>query len=369
MEFNIDKQTFLAGLQTAQNVADRKTTMPIAANVLLKCLDDKLEVAATNLMVSVVANLDADIKQPGGITCSAKTFYDVVKSLPDQEDLEISVSTTEANYAEVNAGKVRFQIVGMSDEDFPSFPDTTGLEFHSLEASVVADLFTKVFFSILPEETRPHLNAAFMEVEQGTLRLVSTDGHRLSKAEASISEDFSLPEPILIPRRGVQEIRRLLEGAAESVEMSVAKEYLFVRADKVLMAVRLNDEKFPPYDEVIPSDLDKKIVVERAGFMDALKRVSLLSTEKTKGIRLRLIKGAMEVLSRNPDLGEASEEIEVDYDGDEFVVAFNSRYFQELLGEMSGEEVIVEFGEELDPCLVRPVETSSYLGVIMPLRF
>jgi DNA polymerase-3 subunit beta len=369
MKFNIDKLTFLKGLQTAQNVADRKSTMPLAANVLLQCKEEKLFCAATNLMVSVLAELEAEVKENGGITCSARTFYDVVKSLPDQSDLEITVETTPTNFAEVKADKVRFQIVGMSDEDFPAFPQTDDLEFSSLDSNVVGDLFTKVFFSILPEETRPHLNAAFMESKEGVLRLVSTDGHRLSKAEASIGDAFELEKPILIPRRGVQEIRRLLENTEDQFEIAVKGEYLFVCADSVTMAVRLNEEHFPPYDEVIPSDLDKKVVVERTAFMDALRRVSLLSAEKTHGIRIRLKKGAMEVLSRNPDLGEANEELDVDFEGEEFVVAFNSRYFVELLSEMDGDEVTIEFGEELDPCLVRPVETSSYLGVIMPLRF
>lgn len=369
MKFNIDKQNFINGLQNAQNVADRKSTMPIAANVLLKSVGDKIECSATNLMVSVKTFLIGDIEKEGGITASAKTIYDVVKSLPDDEDLSISFSTTESNFAQIDAGKVHFEILGMSDEDFPSFPDYEGADFHAVDSNLLADLLTKVYFSILPEETRPHLNAAYMEADGKVIRLVSTDGHRLSKAEAHVEEGLSLDEPILIPRRGVQEIRRILEGADGDVEIAVTDQYMFCKTENVLMAVRLNDEKFPPYGEVIPSDLDKKVVVERDSFIDALRRVSLLSAEKTKGIRIRLDSGKMDVLSRNPDVGEAREEIEVSFEGEEFIVAFNSRYFSELLSEMAGEEIILEFGEELDPCLVRPVETDEYIGVIMPLRF
>jgi len=369
MKFNIEKKNFIIGLQNAQNVADRKSTMPIASNVLIKSKEKSVECYATNLMVSVKTTLQGEVKKPGGITASAKTLYDLVKSLPDEEDLSISFDTTENHTAHIDTNKVHFEVIGMSDEDFPSFPEHENIEFQSINADVLNDILSRVYFSILPEETRPHLNAAFLETDGEIIRAVSTDGHRLSKAEATLEKSLKLSDPILIPRRGVQEIKRILESTMEDVELAVGDKYLFIKNDSVVMAVRLTEEQFPPYGEVIPKDLDKKVVVERTSFVDALRRVSLLSAEKTRGIRIRLNSGKMDVLSRNPDLGEAREEIEVSYEGDEFIVAFNSRYFSELLSEMDGEEIIMEFGEELDPCLVRSVGNDDYLGVIMPLRF
>lgn len=368
MKFTIDKTEFLKGLQIAQNVADRKSTMPIAANVLLECKKGLLQVGATNLVVSVRAKGGAKVEEEGGITTSAKTIFDVVKSLPDDPDQEILFTKSETNFAEISVGKVRFQIVGMSHEDFPKLPEPGKLIFEEVDAQTLSDLVSKVFFSISPEETRPHLNAAFVEADGKTLRMVSTDGHRLSRAEAPVGNELKFNGGVLIPRRGVQEIRRLVEGDDGKIEMALGEGHLFLRNDYVLMAVKLSEEKFPPYEEVIPKDLDKKIVLLRTAFMEALRRVSLLSTEKTHGIRFRFSEGKLEILSRNPDLGEASEEMEVDYEGEEFVIAFNARYFVDALSEMVSEEVILEFGEELDPCVLQPVDTSDYLVVIMPLR-
>ena len=369
MKFTIDKKNFIFGLQNAQNVADRKSTMPIASNVLIKCMGEKIECSATNLMVSVKTFLEGETESNGGITASAKTIYDLVKSLPDDNELKVVFSTTDSNTACIDAGRVHFEVLGMSDEDFPSFPDNKKKEFKTVDGGILNNLLSKVYFSILPEETRPHLNAAFIQVEGSTLRAVSTDGHRLSKAEAEVGNSFSLEKPILIPRRGVQEIRKVLESSTGDIEIAVSDKYVFLKNQSLIMAVRLTDEKFPPYEEVIPKDLNKKVVVERTAFLDALRRVSLLSAEKTRGIRIRLDSGKMDVLSRNPDMGEAREEIEASYEGEEFTVAFNSRYFSELLSEMEGEEIIMEFGEELDPCLIKPVDSDDYMGVIMPLRF
>lgn len=368
MKMNIQRGDFLKGLQVAQSVADRKSTMPIAANVLLESKSGKLHIGATNLVVSIRANLDASIEEEGGMTTVAKTLFDIIKSFPEDPDLVISFQKTESNSADITSGKVRFQILGMSHEDFPKLPDAEGASFVEVPTDLLELLISRVFFSISPEETRPHLNAALMESDKEAIRMVSTDGHRMSKAESSVGSSLDIGSGILIPRRGVQELRKLLEISKESVEMAFLGDHLFIRNEFVLMAIKLSDEKFPPYEEVIPKDLDKKIVVVRSAFMDALRRVSLLSTEKTRGIRLRFSEGRIEILSRNPDLGEASEEIEVDYEGEEFVIAFNARYFMEALAEMDSDEVILELGEELDPCLVRPVDTSDYLCVIMPLR-
>lgn len=368
MKFSIEKDEFLKGLQIAQNVADRKSTMPIAANVLLECREGALHIGATNLVVSVRARVEAKIEEEGGITTSAKTIFDVVKSLPEDPELRISFVRSETNFADIAVGKVRFQIVGMSHEDFPKLPEPGKISFRKVNARELSGLISKVFFSISPEETRPHLNAAFVEADEGVLRMVSTDGHRLSRAETSVEEKFKLASGVLIPRRGVLEIKRLVEAEEGEVEIALGSGHLFLRNDYVTMAVKLSEEKFPPYEEVIPRDLDKKIVLLRSSFAEALRRVSLLSTEKTHGIRLRFSAGKLEIQSRNPDVGEACEELEVDYEDEEFIIAFNARYFMDALAEMESEEVILEFGEELDPCILQPVDTSDYLVVIMPLR-
>ncbi|MCD6499201.1 MAG: DNA polymerase III subunit beta [Deltaproteobacteria bacterium] len=369
MKLSVDKHQFLTGLQLAQAVADRKGTLPMTANIRLDATDDQLVCSATNYVVAVKTTIPAECSENGSICLSAKTLFDVVKSLPEV-DSAVLVSTNEAHHAVIEAERARFQIMGLPADDFPNLPETQKDDFSEVHPDALLSLVRKVFFSILTEETRPHLNSALWESHDDILRMVSTDGHRLSRADAHLEDSVDLfSEGILVPRRGLTEIRRLLEGTSGTVKVAVEKPYLFLKTESVLMAVRLIDEKFPPYEDVIPSDLVRRVVAERGALLDAIRRVSLLSAGATHGIRFRLTKGLMEVLSRNPDLGEAHEELEVDYDGDEFMAAFNAQYFQDFLPEIDSEELVLEFGEELDPCLIRPVDSDDYVGVIMPLRF
>jgi len=369
MKLTVDKHQFLIGLQIAQAVADRKSTLPMTANIRLDAIDDRLVCSATNYVVAVRASIPAECSENGSICLSGKTLFDVVKSLPEG-DSAVSVTTNEAHHALIEAERARFQIMGLPADDFPSLPAMEKGSFSDVDSDVLLSLVRKVFFSILTEETRPHLNSALWESHETLLRMVSTDGHRLSRADAHLGESLDLfSDGVLVPRRGLTEIRRLLESSSGSLGVAVEKPYLFLKTESVLMAVRLVDEKFPPYEDVIPTDLVRRVVAERGALLDAIRRVSLLSAGTTHGIRFRITSALMEVLSRNPDLGEAHEELEVDYDGDEFMAAFNAQYFQDFLPEIDSEEVVLEFGEELDPCLIRPVDSDDYVAVIMPLRF
>ncbi len=368
MKITIERLPFLKILEIASNVADKNSPIPMVSTVLLEADGDGLVCSATNLSVSMKGSVEAQVDSPGRVCLSAKTLYDVVKSLPE-EPATLSLEAQSAASATISMGKSVFKIHGMTPDDFPSLPAPSSSEFLELSAEAFITLVRRVFFSISTEETRPHFNSALLEAEAGLLRMVSTDGHRLTKAEITVEHGLVLDSGILIPRRGLTQIRNLAQASDSTITVAVEKPYLFVRSTGIELAVRLVEDEFPAYSEVIPTDLEKKVVVERAKLIDAIKRVSLLATGVTHGIRLQLQSESMKVLSSNPDLGDASEELEVDYDGEEFIVAFNSRYFTDLLPEMDSEEVILEFGEELDPCLVQPVDATDYVAVIMPLRF
>ena len=368
MKLKVERTPFLKILEIANSVADKKSPIPTVSTILLEAKGDELTCSATNLSVSMRGALAVSVERPGKLCLSAKTLFDVVKSLPEDPS-ELSLESESTNAATISMGKSVFKIHGMQPDDFPSIPTPEEAKFANLAAEAFATLIRRVFFSISPEETRPHFNSALLESDTGLLRMVSTDGHRLTKAETSVEHELESNLGILIPKKGLAQIRNLAQSAEDKISMAVSKPYLFVRSQGVELGVRLVDEEFPAYQDVIPTDLDRKVVVERQGLIDALRRVSLLSTGVTHGIRFHLDNGVMQVLSSNPDLGDAKEELDVDYEGDEFTVAFNSRYFIDLLPEMDSDEVILEFGEELDPCLVQPVDATDYVAVIMPLRF
>jgi DNA polymerase-3 subunit beta len=372
MEFKIEKASLLQGLYLAQGISDRKSTMPILANVLLRTDGkDKLLVAATDLNVTVTAELPCKVDKDGGLTVGAKHLHDIVKSLPGDE---LSLKRTENHYADIKAGKVEYKVVGMADRDFPKLPNHREVKFAKVDAATLRDLISKTFFSISTDETRYHLNGVLFESDGKIGRMVSTDGHRLSKIERPL-EGPKLQTGIIVPRKGLIEVRRALENADGAVELGIHNGHLFLRVKEVALSVKLIDAQFPPYDQVIPKENDKVAVCPRLGLLEALKRVSIMSSDKTWGIKVGLKKGELQVASDNPDLGEAHEELDVGYDGAPLTIGFNARYFIDLLTEMDGDEIKLELNGELDPGLVRPVEDKgqkgaggAYLGVIMPMR-
>jgi len=374
MELKIDKTVLLQGLYLAQGISDRKSTMPILANVLLRTDGkDKLLVAATDLNVTVTAELPCKVEKEGGLTVGAKHLHDIVKSLPGDE---LSMKRADNNYAEIRAGRVDYKVVGMADRDFPKLPNHREVKLGEVDAATLRDMIAKTFFSISTDETRYHLNGVLFETEgagdKAVARMVSTDGHRLSKVERPLPGAPKLAGPIIIPRKGLSELRRALESAKTTVQLGVHNGHLFARVGETTLSVKLIDAQFPPYDQVIPKGNDKIAIAPRNGLLEALRRISIMSSDKTWGVRLALKKGALTVTSDNPDLGEAQEELEVSYDGEPLTVGFNAKYFIELLTEMGGDEVRVELSAELDPGLVRSAdmkgEGKHYLGVVMPMR-
>jgi DNA polymerase-3 subunit beta len=374
MELKIDKTTLLSGLYLAQGISDRKSTMPILANVLLRTDGkDKLLVAATDLNVTVTAELACKVEKEGGLTVGAKHLHDIVKSLPGES---LSLKRADNHYAEIRAGRVDYKVVGMADRDFPKLPNHKEVKLAKVDAATLRDMIAKTFFSISNDETRYHLNGVLFETEgtgdKAVARMVSTDGHRLSKVERPLPGAPKLAAPIIIPRKGLAELRRALESAKNTVEIGVHNGHLFAGVGDTTLSVKLIDAQFPPYEQVIPKENNKIAVAPRAALLEALRRISIMSSDKTWGVRVGIKKGTMTVTSDNPDLGEAHEELEVGYDGEPLTVGFNAKYFIELLTEMGGDEVRVELNAELDPGLVRSAdmkgEGKHYLGVIMPMR-
>ena len=366
MEFKIRKDEFLRGLYLAHGIADRKSTLPILANVLLRTEGkDKILCGATDLNVTTIVSLSAKVEKEGGLTVSARQLYEIVKGLPADE---VSVRRTEQNWAEIRSGKVEFKVVGMSDRDYPKLPAIAEAETSKVESAVLRDMIAKTIFSVSMDETRQHLAGVLFESDGTTARMVSTDGHRLSKVSRPLPGGPKLATGVLIPRKGMTELRRAIETREAPSAIGVHEGNFVLKADDVGLSVKLIDGQFPPYDQVIPKDNDRAFVVSRLALLDALRRVSLMSSDKTSGVRLVVEKGKLRIESDNPDLGAAREEIDVPYKGAPVQIGFNARYFLDLLAEIETPEVRVELSGELDPAVVRPADGSDYVCVVMPMR-
>lgn len=376
MELVISKQNFARGLERTHAVADRKSSMPILSNVLLTTEDTgTLRFAATDLYLGVAATAPAEVKKGGSVAVAARTLFEIVNQLP-QGDVHWTVGPNHA--VEIRCGKIRFRIPGMPGDDFPPLPSPGSAEFVSLDADVLGDLITRTQYSMSTDDTRPHLAGALFEGEARIARMVTTDGHRLSKCDYRMREGMMLHFSMLVPGKGIAELKRLVEGAKRdkgkeegSPQISVASHAgnAFFKRDGVVLSVKLADEQFPPYAKVIPQGQDKRVVVSRTGMIEALRRMKLVSSDKSGGVRLMVSPGSLRIVSESPDVGEGSEELDVDYAGPALTIGFNAAYILDVLGALTEDEVVFELAGELDPGVIKPAgESTLFVGVIMPMR-
>lgn len=364
MEFRIHKAEFIRGLRLAQSIADRKSTMPMLANVLLRVQSkSKLLCMATDLNVSLTAELKVNGGTEGGLTVGAKALHDIVVNLPGDE---VSVRKVENNWAEIKAGKVSYRIVGVPDRDFPKVPDHREAAFGEVDAATLREMIDRTLFSVCNDETRFHLNGVLFESTGTSARMVSTDGHRLSKVDRALAGAPKLSAGVIIPKKGLLEIKKVLDGA-NTCKLAIKTFHAFFVVDDLVLAVKLIDVQFPPYEQVIPKDHKRSAVIDRSTLADAVRRAQLMSNE-ARGVKLAFSDDHITIASDNPDVGEVREDIDAQYKGDTLTIGFNPKYMSELLGQMHSDQVVIELGGELDPGLLRPFTGDDYVGVIMPMR-
>lgn len=367
MELKTKQGDLLAALYWAQNIVERRNTMPILANVLIETLDEDVGVTATDLEVGVRAKLTGDAVKKGKITVNAKKLYEIVREAPQDT---IYLRRLDNDWVEVKSGKSVFKMVGMNAQEFPQFPLFDKQKLSTTPALAMREMIEKTIFSVSTDETRYSLNGVLMEQGgRGVARMVATDGHRLAMIERSIGP-LGLDKGVILPRKGLTELRKVLEGAEDGVVSIGFKENLgLVVRDNVELFMRLIEGEFPEYGKVIPKDNPHSIKMSQDEFLKALRRVSILSSERYKGIKLELKEGKLSISANNPDLGEAVEEIEVDYQGKQLSMGFNARYLIDVLSVLGADgQVEMEFKDEVSPGIIRKVGDEGYTYVVMPMR-
>jgi DNA polymerase-3 subunit beta len=376
MEFKIKRNDFLNALSWTQSVVEKKTTMPILSNALLEVGNQKVRIIATDLEVGVMTQVEAHVAHEGKICVLAKSLHDIVRELPNEE---IQIRQKDETRIEISAGKSQFKIVGMSPDEFPTLPMANEKNSYSLEAKGLKGMLDKTLYAISNDESRYNLHGVYLEqTGEKTLRMVATDGHRLSYVDREVSYPVQLPKGVIIPKKAVYEMKRLVGGtdASDSQEGDVqepvrlvvdGRNFVSQRGDVTLIA-RLIDGEFPDYKAVIPKKQEKGLIVDRQSLMGALKRVSLLLGDRARGIKFSISSGLLELAASNPDLGEAHEELGVDYKGEKLGIGFNPRYFLDILNILEDEKVVIEFNGEVGPCAIRSQLDRGFLSVIMPMR-
>jgi DNA polymerase-3 subunit beta len=388
MDLTVAKKDLLKIVARMQGVAERKSTMPVLANVLLAVDGNKaLRLAATDLYLSLLGRVPAEISKPGSVAVSAKDLFERIKMMPDGP-ISIVTQDNATTTLKASGSARRYTLRGMPGDDFPPLPQPAeGSPTLALDVDVLSELIAKTHFSISTDETRAHLNSALFEWDGDVVRMVTTDGHRLSKVDVKVS-GRQASATMLIPLKAIQELRRLCDemmsehssgasgdGAKKKPELLITQSgsSAFFQGAGTTFSVKLVDAQFPPYSQVIPQSSDKVVRAPRSAFADALRAVSVAASERTGGVKLSLTKGSMRITSESPESGDGYDEIPVEYAGPNMSIGFNAKYFLDVLASITDDEVAIGLSGELDPAVLRPAGATTtserqFLAVIMPMR-
>jgi DNA polymerase III subunit beta len=367
MEFRIAADELKKALHRAQGIVERKATMPILSNVLVTAAKGSVTVTAFDLDIGIVSEHQAEVAKPGAVTVSAKTLLDIVSFVPDAQ---VAVKKLPNNYAEITSGAAHYKIVGMAPEEFPKLPKEDAGQLVKVSGPTLQEMVKKTAYAISTDETRYVLNGVYFEPrEGGRVRMVATDGHRLALVERDLPGDFKLKAGVIIPRKGLFELKRLLDEAPEAeMQLGFAENSALFKKPGLSMVMRLIDGQFPEYQRVIPKEGEKQLLVNRTRLGDALKRIALLSADKSNAVRVALSENLLRITATNPDLGEAKDDLEVAYRGPSLTVGFNARYILDVLAAMETDEVAFELGDEHSPGVLHAPGDRTYTTVVMPMR-
>jgi DNA polymerase III subunit beta len=372
MKFQIQKTDLMGLIGKAQNIVEKRTSMPILINILMSAESGKLKIFATDLEVSLTDEVEIKQEEPGRVAIDAKNLYNLVKEL--NEGL-IWFHKKENNWVEIRQNKSVFNIVGISAEEYPVFPTDSTAEFTTVKAKTFLEMIEKTIYSVSTDETRYHLNGVFFEVLEkngGEYRMVATDGHRLCLVdrEAKGTEISKVKSGVIIPRKGLNEIKKILEANKDAdIEFVIEGSQLIVKLNATMFMIRLIEGKYPAYQALIPQTLKRHLNVPREQLLASLRRVSLLSNQKSKGVTFSVTNNQLQITSQNPELGDAKEELEVDYKSpDEIKIGFNARYLLEAIQAFEDDTVSMDFNDQVSPVVIRPGKDKNYTCIVMPMR-
>jgi DNA polymerase-3 subunit beta len=374
MKIRIGRDELLTGLQRVQGVVEKRNTMPILSNILLEAKQEGAEIVATDLEIGMRGLYKATVQKPGGITVSARKLYEIIKELPSGD---IDLVSGENNWTTIQAGKSQFKVVGLPSTDYPALPSIEREGLTPLAGAGLLELIRKTLFAAGDNDARYILNGLLVTLitseKKTTLRLVGTDGHRLAVAEQDLGKAGvkGAPQEIkaIIPKKAAYEMQRLLEESGDGEPLiGFTKNLMIFRKSGLLLTSRLMEGNYPNYQQVIPKESNKKIVVNRLELESALRRVSVLSKDKANAVKLSIASGRLTLFSSNPDYGEATEEMPAQYEGEALNTGFNARYLLDVFGVMDGEKISLQMDSPLSPCLIQEAETPGFKCVVMPIK-
>lgn len=370
MEILVRRSDLARELHLVQGIVERKNSIPILSNVLAEARSGELRISATDLDVSLQCGCPAQVVEEGGVTLSAKKLYEIVRSLPEAE---VRLTLEKDAWALIRCERSEFRVAGLPREDFPTLPDGRAGRAVELPVSLLKALIQRTQFAITAEDARYYLAGALMVIDKDAAAMVATDGHRLAWAQRKCAIKIAEPLRVLVPRKAITELGRLMDelGPDESVTFHPGDTHLVFSAGGRTLASKMVEAQFPAFEKVIAVAGDKKLAVGREALLAAIRRVSLLSSERGRAVRVAVESGKLELSASSPELGEAREALPIDYTGDGAEIGFNAQYLVEFLQAVGTEQVEIEIKDAESQGMLRPVgETEAeYRYVVMPMRF
>lgn len=365
MKFKIQREAFLKPLQQIIGVVERRQTLPVLGNILVQADGQGLTLTATDLEVELVARVALETEGGGDTTLPARKLLDICRTLPDGAWLEVQVDQSRAT---VRSGRSRFTLATLPAADFPVIDELKGVQVFQLGQKDLKELIDRTHFSMAQQDVRYYLNGLMLELDRTAIRSVATDGHRLAMCEVATQTDIAETQQVIVPRKGVQELLRLLEGGDSAVEIQLGSNHIRVMTPEIRFTSKLIDGRFPDYKRVMPQGGDKQIQADRGLLRQALTRTSILSNEKYRGIRLSLDENVLRIQAHNPEQEEAEEELEVQYAAEPLEIGFNVTYLLDALGALPGDDVRILLSDANSSCLIEDGAAGHCKYVVMPMR-
>ncbi|TXI47359.1 MAG: DNA polymerase III subunit beta [Lysobacter sp.] len=365
MRFSLQREVFLKPLAQVVNVVERRQTLPVLANLLARVEGDQLSLTGTDLEVEMVARTRVDDAQAGETTIPARKLFEIVRALPDGSKVTVSQS---ADKITVQAGRSRFTLASLPANDFPSLDEVDATERVRVGEASLKELIERTAFAMAQQDVRYYLNGLLFDLRDKALRCVATDGHRLALCEAVLEDTVQTKRQIIVPRKGVLELQRLLEGGDRELELEMGRSHIRVKRDDVTFTSKLIDGRFPDYEAVIPIGADREVKIDREALRASLQRAAILSNEKYRGVRIEVSPGQLKINAHNPEQEEAQEEVEADTKVDSLTIGFNVNYLLDALSALRDEHVVLQLRDANSSALVREASSEKCRHVVMPLR-
>ncbi len=371
MKVIVERSDLLKAMNRAQSIVERRNTIPILSNVLIEALDTEISLRTTDLEIEIVEKVPAKIEIEGSITVGAHVLYDIIRKIPEGAPINFS-SDQIASRLEVKAGRSRFSLATLPRDDFPIMATSEYQSNFSIPTVVLQKLFEKTKFAMSTEETRYYLNGVFFHVAKNSdslsLRTVATDGHRLAQIDETLPDNCEEMPGVIVPRKTVGELRTILESGETEIAVSVSETKIRFVNSYMTLTSKVIDGTFPDYTRVIPKDNNKKLEVDADEFAQSVDRVSTVSSERARAVKLNLVNNRLVLSVNSPESGAADEELTVKYEDEELEIGFNAKYLQEIAAQVDTQNAVFLFNTPSDPVLMREAKDNNAIYVVMPMR-